>query len=89
MSGYNAGRKAVIVTKPDGTEVEFASGSAAAREFNFTSMMVSQLANGKKDEYMGYKIRFKRSPESVAIRENSQAQTPSPSHDPIPSDTAP
>lgn len=77
---YGHGAKPVIVTKPDGTEQEFPSGSAAARELGLGHMEVSLMANGKKESLKGFKVRFK-------LLESSPEQTPCPSLDPIPCGT--
>lgn len=53
------GTKPVIVTRPDGTEVEYPSGSAAAHGENLQPMDISLMANQRKAQTRGFKARFK------------------------------
>jgi hypothetical protein len=50
--------KAVIVCRPDGTEMEYRSGSAAAKAEGLTQPMVSQLCRNAIS-HRGFTVRFK------------------------------
>ena len=49
----------VIVTRPDGTEVEYESQSEAARTENLHQSPISEMCRGVKKTYRGYTARFK------------------------------
>lgn len=60
MNTQRARGKAVIITRPDGTEVEYASQSMAARgEKGLAQSPISELCRGVKSDYLGFKARFK------------------------------
>lgn len=50
--------KAVVITKPDGSEQEYISQSFAAREINIRQTYISQMCRGVIAEYHGFKARF-------------------------------
>lgn len=58
--------RAVILTRPDGTEVEYPSQSAAARAEGFRQSPISEMCRGAKKGYRGYKARWKVDPYRAA-----------------------
>lgn len=53
-------KKAVIITRADGTEIEYASQSEAARgEKLVYQSIISKMCRGKQKDHMGIKARFK------------------------------
>jgi hypothetical protein len=50
--------KGVMITRPDGTEIEYASQSAAARGEGMTQSPVSEMCRGVKKHHRGYKARW-------------------------------
>ena len=60
--------KPVIVTHPDGTEVEYVSQSEAGRREPITHTDVSDLCRRRRKHVKGYKARFK----TVSLSKNDE-----------------
>lgn len=54
--------RAVIITRPDGTEIEYTSQSAAARAEGLMQSPISEMCRGVRKAIKGYKARWKEAP---------------------------
>lgn len=52
-------KRAVIITKPDGTEVEYESQSEATRRERLLQTKISAMCRGMLSIHRGHKARFK------------------------------
>lgn len=57
--------KPIVVTRPDGTEVDYPSQSAAARGENLKQSPISEMCRGVRANLKGYKARWKDSATTV------------------------
>lgn len=51
--------KSVIMTSPDGSEVEYPSQSAAAHALGLQQSPISEMCRGVKKHHKGFKARWK------------------------------
>lgn len=49
----------IIITRPDGSEVEYPSQAAAARDLKLHQSPISEMCRGYKKTHHGYKARWK------------------------------
>ena len=67
----------VIITRPDGTEVEYANQTVAARgESQLGQAIISQLCRGVKKINRGYKARFKLPDHLIPLESSEVSASP-------------
>lgn len=72
--------KAVMITRPDGTEMQYPSQSDAARNEHIHQTYISELCRKVKQEYRGYKARFHDEPGSQVSPPESSVAAASADH---------